>query len=87
MECHDFIYISEVSILQSLPETRAVLKNTYFCSTCMYVHVPCSYLVPVNAEDPLELELLTVINCHVGIAIEPWSSQDEQVILTTEQSL
>jgi hypothetical protein len=34
-----------------------------------------------------ELELQAVVNCHVGLAIEPWSSQDQQVLLTTEQSL
>ena len=43
----------------------------YECFVCLYVYVSCTHLVFVDirgrALEPLELELLMVVSCHVGV--------------------
>lgn len=56
------------------------LSSLLACMSVDLMCVPCAYKsqrgfwTPHPPSHPPELELQTVMNCHVGAGVEPWSS-------------
>ena len=57
-------------------------------SACMSVHHRQVLSAEETKEDiPLELDLKTVVSCHVMLGIEPRSLGEQPVLFTTEPAL